>query len=75
MIQLLLNKTMPHFQLLPMSKVGQSKLRIHKVPPFTVKKSDSTRIVLLLEPNVSSPSTTSTLSLLANKFNIARLCN
>ena len=32
MIQLLLNKTTPHFQLLPMSKVDQSKLRIHEVP-------------------------------------------
>ena len=30
MIQLLLN----HFQLLPMSKVDQSKLRIHEVPPL-----------------------------------------
>ena len=31
MIQLLLNKTTPHFQLLPMSKVDQSLLRIHEV--------------------------------------------
>ena len=31
MIQLLLNKTMPHFQLLPMSEFGQSLLRIQKV--------------------------------------------
>ena len=34
MIQLLLNKTMPHFQLLPMSKVDQSLLRIHEVQPL-----------------------------------------
>ena len=38
MILLLLNKTTPHFQLLPMSKVDQSFLRIHEVPPFTVSK-------------------------------------
>ena len=41
MIQLLLNKTTPHFQLLPMPKVDQSLLRIHEVPPsqyrFTVR--------------------------------------
>ena len=30
----LLNETMPHFQLLPMSKVDQSKLRIHEAPPL-----------------------------------------
>ena len=35
MIQLLLNKTTPYFQLLPMSKVDQSKLRINEVPPFS----------------------------------------
>ena len=28
------NKTMPHFPLLPMSKVDQSYLRIHEVPPL-----------------------------------------
>ena len=28
-----LDKTTPHFQLLPMSKVNQSLLRIHEVPP------------------------------------------
>ena len=28
------NKTMPHFQTLPMSKVDQSPLLIHKVPPL-----------------------------------------
>ena len=33
-IQLLVNKTTPHFQLLPMSKVDQSELRIHEVPPL-----------------------------------------
>ena len=39
MIQLLLNKTTPHFQLLPMSKVDQSELRIHEVPPLQLAKS------------------------------------
>ena len=39
MIQVLLNKTTPHFQLLPMSKVDQSKLRIHEVPPLQLAKS------------------------------------
>ena len=36
MIQLILNKTTPHFRLLhvPMSKVDQSVLRIHEVPPL-----------------------------------------
>ena len=34
MIQLTSNKITPHFQLLPMSKVDQSYLRIHKVPPL-----------------------------------------
>ena len=38
-IQLLLNKTMPHVQLLPMSKVDQSFLRIHEVPPLQLAKS------------------------------------
>ena len=33
MVQLLSNKNMPHFQLLPMAKVGQSLLRIYEVPP------------------------------------------
>ena len=33
-IQLLSNKTAPCFQLLPISKVDQSKLRIHEVPPL-----------------------------------------
>ena len=28
------NKIMPHFQLLPMSNVDQSYLRIHEVPPL-----------------------------------------
>ena len=28
------NKTMPHFQLLSMSKEDQSLLCIHEVPPF-----------------------------------------
>ena len=31
-IQLLLNKTSSHFQLLPMSKVNQPYFRIHEVP-------------------------------------------
>ena len=39
MIQLLLSKTTPHFQLLPMSKVGQSLLRIHEVSPLQLAKS------------------------------------
>ena len=34
MIQLLSNKITPHFQLLPMSKVDQSYLRIYEVPPL-----------------------------------------
>ena len=34
LIQLLLNKTTPHFQLLPMSKVDQSDLHIHEAPPL-----------------------------------------
>ena len=38
-IQLLLNKTTPHFQLLPMSKVNQSELRIHEAPPLQYAKS------------------------------------
>ena len=33
-IQLLLNKTLPRLQILPISKVDQSKLRIHEVQPF-----------------------------------------
>ena len=37
MIQILLNKTTPHFQLLPMSKVDQ--LRIYEVPPFQLAKN------------------------------------
>ena len=32
--KLLLNKTTPHFQLLPTSKVDQSLLRIHEAPPL-----------------------------------------
>ena len=32
--KLLLNETTPHFQLSPMSKVDQSLLRIHEVPPL-----------------------------------------
>ena len=35
MIQLILNKTTPpHYQLLPMSKVDMSLLRIYEVPPL-----------------------------------------
>ena len=33
-IQLLLNKTTPHFQILHMSKVDQFLLLIHEVPPL-----------------------------------------
>ena len=39
MIQLLLNKIMPHFQLLPMSKVDQFLLRINEVPPLQYPES------------------------------------
>ena len=38
MIQLLLIKTTPYFQLLPISKVDQSLLRIHEAPPYTVSE-------------------------------------
>ena len=38
MIQLLLNKTTPHFQLLPMSKVDQSLLRIHRLFAYSKRK-------------------------------------
>ena len=34
MIKILLNKTTPRFQLLPMSKVDQTRIRIHEVPPL-----------------------------------------
>ena len=34
MMQLFLNKTTPSFQLLPISKVDLSLLRIHEVPPL-----------------------------------------
>ena len=37
--KLLLIKTTPHFHLLPMSKVDQSQLRIHAVPPLQYPKS------------------------------------
>ena len=40
MIQLLLNKTAPPFQLLPMPKVDQSLLRIHEAPPLHRAKSE-----------------------------------
>ena len=33
-IQLFFDKTTPHFQLLPMSKIHQTKLRIHEAPPL-----------------------------------------
>ena len=39
MIQLLLNKTTPLFQLLPMSRVDQSELHIHEVPLLKYPKS------------------------------------
>ena len=39
MIQLLLNKTTPPFQRLPMSKVDLSYLRIHEAPPLHKAKS------------------------------------
>ena len=42
MIQFLLNKTMLHFQLIPMSKVDQSQLRIHEVPPLQRPKGHNT---------------------------------
>ena len=34
MMQLLLNKTTPHFQRLPMSKDDQFLIRINEVPPL-----------------------------------------
>ena len=47
MIQLLLNKTTPPFQLLPMPKVDQSLLRIHEAPPLQKAKSQ------VIQTNVS----------------------
>ena len=44
MIQLLLIKTTPHFPLLPMSKVDQSQLRIHEVPPLQYPESHIIRL-------------------------------
>ena len=38
MIQLLLNKTTPPFQLLPMPKVDLSQLHIHEAPPLQQAK-------------------------------------
>ena len=38
MIQLSSNKITPQFQLLPMSKIDQSYLRIHDVPPLQLPK-------------------------------------
>ena len=38
------NKTTLHFQLLPMSKVDQSLLRIHEVPPLQLAKSQVVHI-------------------------------
>ena len=38
-LQLLLNRTTTHFQLLPMSEIDQSSLRIHEVPPLQLAKS------------------------------------
>ena len=38
-MDILLNKTTPHFQLLPMLKVDRSLLRIHEVPPLQLAKS------------------------------------
>ena len=38
MIQLLSNTTTPHFQLLPLSKVDRSLLRIQEVPPLQQRK-------------------------------------
>ena len=37
-VHLLLNKTTPHFCLLPMSKVDQSLIRIHEVPSYSNQK-------------------------------------
>ena len=45
MIQLLLNKTTPPFQLLPMPKVDQSELRIHEAPPLQKAKSQVIPII------------------------------
>ena len=42
-----LNKASSHFQLLPMSKVDQSSLRIHEVPAaFTVTKKFYNKLIL-----------------------------
>ena len=45
MIQLLLIKTTPHFQLLTMSKVDQSYLRIPEAPPLQKAKSQVIRLL------------------------------
>ena len=39
-----LNEITPHFQLLPMSKVDQSVLRIHEMPPLQYPKSHIIRL-------------------------------
>ena len=45
MIQLLLNKTTPPFQLLPMPKVDQSLLHIHEAPLLQKAKSQVIHVV------------------------------
>ena len=44
MIQLPSNKTTPYFQRLPMSKVDQSYLHIHEVPPLQSPKGSIIRL-------------------------------
>ena len=53
MIQLLLNKTTPHFQLLPMTKVDQS-LRIHGAPPLQSAKSQRIHLRSALMPRLAT---------------------
>ena len=50
MIQLLFNKTTPNFQLLPISKVDQSLLRIREAPPLQEAKR---QIISSEDPEVS----------------------
>ena len=47
MIQLLMNKTTPPFQLLPMPRVDKSLLRIHEAPPLQLVKSQVIQIYCL----------------------------
>ena len=46
MMQLLLNKTMPSFKLLPMPKVDSSLIRIHEAPSLQKAKSQVILVTL-----------------------------